>query len=102
MCSACVVARMITLYSERDHVAAGFRSLAWAERSRQPDADLVTLRQRRHRLREQVRPQAPARSADPWEICVDALHELRRVHSDPDARESVAEALRRLAWGPDD
>jgi hypothetical protein len=78
------------------------RSLAWVERSRQPDADLVTLRQRRHRLREMVRPREPARSADPWEICVDALHELRRVHLDPHAREAVSEALRRLAWGPDD
>jgi hypothetical protein len=92
-----VIERTAELYTDRDHVAAGFRSLAWSERSRQPDADLVKLRQRRHRLREVVRPHAPARSADPWEIAADALHDLRRVHSDPDAREAVSEALRRLA-----
>ena len=53
------------------------RSLAWVERSRQPDADLVKLRQRRHRLREMVRPREPARSTDPWEIAAAGLHDLR-------------------------
>jgi hypothetical protein len=93
---------MAELYTERDHVAVGFRSVAWAERSTRVDAEVVKLRQRRHRLRETVRPRELARSADPWEICADALRELRGVRSSPEAREAVAEALRRLAWGPDD
>jgi hypothetical protein len=49
-----------------------------------------------------VRHREPARSTDPWEIAAAAIHELRHVHSDPEAREAVAEALRRLAWGPND
>ena len=102
LCAPCVVERVAEAYAERDHVAVGFRSLAWSERSTRPDAALVAARQRRHRLREMVRPHEPAQSADPWEIAAAALHELRRVRSDPEAREAVAEALRRLAWGPRD
>jgi hypothetical protein len=102
MCSVCVDARMAELYAERDHVAVGFRFTAWSERSARPDAQVVKLRQQRHRLREMVRPREPARSADPWQIAADAPHELRHAHSDPEAREAVAEALRRLAWGPQD
>jgi hypothetical protein len=102
LCAPCVVARTAELYAERDCVAVSFRLIAWSERTTRVDAEVVKLRQRRHRLREVVRPHALLRSADPWEICADALHELRRVRTDPEAREAMAEALRRLAWGPND
>ena len=56
-------------------------------------------------LRETVRPREPAASPDPWLIAADALTELRKVHWSPQARDHlmiVEEALRRLAWGPND
>jgi hypothetical protein len=101
-CAPCVVERVAEVYAERDRSAVQVRWIAWSERTTRVDAEVVKLRQRRHRLRETVRPHEPAWSADPWEIAAAALHELRRVRSDPEAREAVAEALRRLAWGPDD
>jgi hypothetical protein len=82
------------------------RWISWSERTA-ADAPLVKLRQQRHRLRETVRPReaAPA-DMDPWRIAADALSELKQIKvSTPQAREhlaNVAEAIRRLAWGPDD
>jgi hypothetical protein len=61
LCSVCVVDRAVTLYGERDRVAVHIRSVSWSARSAQPDATLVRLRQRRHRLREIVRPETPHR-----------------------------------------
>jgi hypothetical protein len=100
-CAPCVIERVAELHAERDRSAVRVRWIAWSERTTRPDAEVVKLRQQRHRLREVVRPHEPARSADPWEIASEALRELRRARSDPEAREAVAEALRRLAWGPD-
>jgi hypothetical protein len=93
-------------YVERDHERAVRRSDAWA--SRRPDAELSTLRQRRHRLIEQTRPRSPAPvGTDPLTIAVEALTHLNRVRNAlgstavvDDLREAE-EAIRRLAWGPD-
>jgi hypothetical protein len=101
-CAPCVVDALAENYAAADRRAVRVRVRSWSERSTRPAAEVVKLRQRRHRLRETVRPHEPPRSADPWEIAAAALHELRRVRTDPEAREVVAEALRRLAWGPDD
>jgi hypothetical protein len=102
LCAPCVVERVAEAYAAADRRAVIVRVQSWTTRTTRPDAEVVKLRQRRHRLREMVRPHEPARSTDPWEIAAAALHDLRRVHSDPDAREAVSEALRRLAWGPQD
>jgi hypothetical protein len=102
LCASCVVQRVAELYAERDRSALRVRWIAWSERTTRPDAEVVKLGQKRHRLREMVRPREPPRSAGPWEMAAAALHDLRRVHSDPEAREAVAEALRCLAWGPND
>lgn len=73
-------------------------------------ADAARERQRRHRLRETVRPTEPAGEwVDPWEVAKKALDDVHRVRqalrSQVTARahlEDVAEAIRVLAWGPED
>lgn len=69
----------------------------------------ATERQRRHRLREMMRPKVVASGFDdPWELAAEALKSLHRMRSirDPSALlaeiEECEELVRRLAWGPED
>jgi hypothetical protein len=70
-------------------------------------ADALRERQRRHRLREKVRPGEPAHpNSDPWELggeALDLLHRIRRglpgTSSVLDSIEECAELIRMLAWG---
>ena len=104
-CSVCVVQRVAANYAATDRRAINARRLSWEERTTQPDVEVVRLRQQRHRLRELVRPREPAASPDPWLIAANAIHELHAFRWNAQAQEHlevVAEALRRLAWGPED
>jgi hypothetical protein len=108
LCAPCVVERVAELYAERDRFAIQIRLAAWSERTRQPDADVVRLRQQRHRLREAVRPREPAWTTDPWVLGAEAvqlLAHVRRALPSTSTRfddlERAVELVRRLAWGPD-
>jgi len=65
-------------------------------------------RQRVSRLQRAVKPREPAESFDPWELAYDALRELKSLRSvrmraeQYERLERIAEAIRRLGWGPDD
>src|SRR5512133_2405236 len=110
MCSACIVARTAELYAERDHVAVSFRLIAWSERTTRPDAEVVNLRQARHRLIEAVRPHTPTPvGTDPWVLGAEAVrllgHVRRALPPTSNRRvelERAIELVRRLAWGPED
>jgi hypothetical protein len=96
-------------YSERDRSAVRVRLIAWSERTTRADAEVVRLRQVRHRLIVAVRPktQAPV-GVDPWELGAEAVRALGRVRSALprtssriDDLEQAIELVRQLAWGPD-
>src|SRR5439155_1817011 len=100
-CAACVIEDLRERYGEKQRTAAILRHEGWAARSWDRD------RQRVHRLRVIVKPLEPASYEDPWELASAALLELNKVRTIPMRAEQVArldviaEALRRLAWGPD-
>ena len=92
-------------YGLKQRAASIGRRQAWSERSQQTlDRD----RQRVASLKRAVRPKEPASHEDPWEIADAALQQLTKVRSvrmrpEQVARiDDVAEAIRRLAWGPSD
>jgi hypothetical protein len=65
-------------------------------------------RQRRHRLREALRPrEAAGEWTDPWEVAKNALDDLQRLRQALGAQvtarahlDDAAEAIRVQAWGP--
>jgi uncharacterized Zn finger protein (UPF0148 family) len=104
-CSSCSDNWAVEAYREKDAPVIEARRSDWKVRSQ--SAAAARERQRRHRLREAVRPTEPAGEwVDPWEVAKKALDDLRRVRlalrSQATARahvEDVAEAIRVLAWG---
>lgn len=108
LCSPCVVDRAASNYSEADRQRAQGRTLRWGQlaTATRTDAQLATLRQQRHRQIEALRPRQASASTDPWELAIEALGRLKRlIQSCARHRgeiDNVAEAIRRLAWGPDD
>jgi len=104
-CSECVIDNIREKYSTKTAAASLKRREAWSERSQ---ASWDRDRQRVSRLRKIVKPRVPSSHADPWEVASEALHAtalLRKVKMRPEqfARLDLAEeALRRLAWGPDE
>jgi hypothetical protein len=109
LCALCVVERVAELYAGRDRSAVRVRWIAWSDRTKRPDAEVVKLRQQRHRLREIVRPRRPAPAgADPWVLGAEAVRLLartRRALSRTSNRvedlDRAIELVRQLAWGPD-
>jgi hypothetical protein len=105
LCSVCVLERAADAYAEQDRALAERRHITWQQRSA-PDARLVLFRQHRHRTLAKIRPTEPLASFDPWAVASDALDRCRALgRANPAARrevERVAEAIRRLAWGPDE
>lgn len=95
-------------YWASDAPAIQARRDGWRNRSQ--SAEHARERQRRHRLRESVRPREPAGEwVDPWEVAKGALDDLHRVRqavrSNLTARahlDAAAEAIRILAWEPED
>jgi hypothetical protein len=100
LCASCVVERAAENYSAEDRRAVQLRRSEWAKaRAGNPH---VVLRQQRKRLTEAIRPKRPDPGLDPWHIAGESLAALERMRGkDPVVLEEVAEALRRLAWGPD-
>lgn len=98
--------RSVEVYREADSKAISKRRDEWWHWS--DTADHATERQRRHRLREAVRPREPAGEwVDPWEVAKEALDDLQRVRQALRAQvtarahlDAAAEAIRVLAWGP--
>jgi hypothetical protein len=83
---------------------------SWTTRTTRPDAEVVKLRQRQHRLRETVRPREPAPAdVDPWALRAEAVRLLGHVRralpptsNGRVALERAVELVRQLAWGPED
>ena len=104
-CSPCVVERIREAYGERQRVAVLSRREAWRNRTTN---EWERDRQRVSRLQRAVKPREPAESFDPWELAYDALRELKSLRSvrmraeHYERLERIAEAIRRLGWGPDD
>lgn len=101
-------------YAAEDHRRVEDRIRLWADRSPPgPEHDLTAARQRRHRVREAVRPHEPARpGTDPWalgaralEICSSRLRLALKGNGVNNARmadlRELEEIVRRLSWGPD-
>lgn len=103
-CTICVIERAANRYAEADRTAAQQREDRWRHQSQRPDARLVLMRQHRSRAIARLRPKQDAPTYDPWMIALQALDMLKVVHDrrHTDELAQVAEALRRLAWGPDD
>ena len=105
-CSDCVVDRAATAYAQKDRDQAERRLQRWRQRSTRPDAHLLLLRQHRSRTLARIRPTEPVSVFDPWGLAIEGLDRCRLIaKSSPQHRtelEGIAEALRRLAWGPDD
>jgi hypothetical protein len=82
------------------------RSWGQLTSSTRADAQLASLRQQRHRQIAEIRPRQPSSNPDPWELAIEALGRLKRLIQSCAAHrgeiDNVAEAIRRLAWGPDD
>lgn len=99
LCSGCVVDQAAIRYQRTDRQLAERRASDWR-------ADRTAIhRKRRQRLANRVRPTMPAISPDPWIVAADAIAEVvkleqRYAQSRPEL-EAIAEAIRRLAWGPD-
>lgn len=106
-CSSCSDNWAVSAYWEKDAPAIEARRSDWKNRSQSPAAQRE--RQRRHRLRETVRPRKPSMEwVDPWEIAKSALDDLYRVRQSLGAQvtarahlDAAAEAIRVLAWGPE-
>lgn len=107
-CSTCVVERAAERYSEADRRRVELRTKRWATIATETrtDARTSTLRQQRKRQMKAVRPTKASTDVDPWDLCVEAVGLCKKLsQSFPGARsdlEVVAEAIRRLAWGPDE
>jgi hypothetical protein len=107
LCSPCVVDQAALRYQGVDHELAERRAHAWSSTVAHSRVDrTANLRKRRQRLTERIRPTMPASSLDPWEVAAEAIAEVVRLEqryaqSRPEL-EAIAEALRRLAWGPDE
>ena len=107
-CRPCAQDRIVERYGTQDAQHAHVRGHAWQQRTDEARA-FDRERQRRHRIRERIRPRSPAPyETDPWEIASKGLHhagKLRGVARSAEAREhleAVMETVRRLAWGPGD
>jgi hypothetical protein len=103
----CIVEQAAERYSSVDQAKAADRAERWRDvvRRSRHDAHLVTLRQRRRRLTNLIRPLQPPASPDPWEIAASAIGEARKLQkryaaSRPEI-EDIIEGIRRLAWGPE-
>ncbi|SRR6266487_2320409 len=102
-CADCVIEDLREKYATKTRAAMVVRGEAWASRSAW-DRD----RQRVHRLKDVIKPKDPLDHRDPWELAYEALVDLGnirtvRMRAEQVARlDRIAEALRRLAWGPDD
>lgn len=103
-CSVCVVERAAESYAVEDRNRVAQRTAAWAE-TRAGDRYSL-LRRQRKRMVEQLRPRQPATTFDPWTIALEALSNLNHMRGRETVTrasiDEVAEAIRRLAWGPDD
>ena len=104
-CAECTIEPIREQYGGGQRAASIARRRDWSERSQSAwDRD----RQRASRLRRTVKPKEPATHEDPYEIAYEALSEMNqlraiRMRAEQHARlDLIAEALRRLAWGPDD
>jgi hypothetical protein len=108
-CASCVVEDIRERYGAKQRAVTLKRREAWSERSQAAwDRD----RQRVSRLKKHVTPKQPASSEDPWEVAYQGLHDVAVVvswfkgrgvrHEQLERLEQIREALRRLAWGPDD
>jgi hypothetical protein len=114
ICAVCAVERAASNYALEDRRRAIERNAAWGFRAAlviSPKVAPDRLRKERQRLLERTRPREPARSSDPLVIAEAGLSALaavrQRIHksakTDPTGEiEIIAEAIRRLAWGPDD
>jgi hypothetical protein len=97
-CAECVLQRAAEQYSKEDRRLADKRRAAWGTGD-----PYALLRRQRKRLIDVVRPRRSSVLHDPWEIAREALLALQHMRGrDATVLDEVAEAIRRLAWGPDD
>jgi hypothetical protein len=97
-CTTCVIERAAETYSKEDRRLADKRRAAWGTGD-----PYALLRRQRKRLIDAVRPRRPSVLHDPWIIAKEALLALEHMRGrDKVVLDEVAEAIRRLAWGPDD
>jgi hypothetical protein len=100
-CDPCLIERRAEDYGREDHRLAQLRRSQWAKTATHGN-QYALLRRQRKRLVDAIRPRRPDPGQDPWMIAKEALLALEHMRGkDPAVLEDVAEALRRLAWGPD-
>lgn len=110
-CTPCAEDRVVERYLEREAEQVDGRRQEWATRTHSSGRHPVRERQRRHRLKEKLRPREVMDWADPLELGKEALQRLDRVKQSLGSKWSVqmaalsdldeaCELVRQLAWGP--
>lgn len=107
-CTVCAEKRAVDRYLAKDADDIVERQKAWAKRSASSSPHAARERQRRHRLREAVKPRETADEwSDPLELGKHALDNLQRVRNALGAQvtaraylDEACELVRVLAWGP--
>lgn len=107
LCEGCLAERRAHRYAAKRRAEALGRVEAWRRRALEARRSWDADRQHHHRLLEAVRPRRPVPPVDPIEVAYEglrALEEMRgavaRSQVPYHVFETVAEALRVLAWGP--
>lgn len=107
-CRVCVGEHATAEYLAKDEDTIVARKSEWKARTASSSPHAARERQRRHRLREALRPrEAAGEWADPLELGKEALDALQRVRQALGAQvtaraylDDACEKVKELAWGP--
>jgi hypothetical protein len=112
-CLQCAEAAALERYRDRNDQELARLGKNWRRRTKRAFSDApaaLAERQQWHRLLEKTKPRQPVDSyINPLQLAFDALQKLNHVQAAVRSNsralghiEQVAEALRQLAWGPED